>query len=111
MTDYTPTTALMREWHVRGDHTGNKSRAEYEAEFDRWLKQHDREVAASERRAAMLEVLDLLSARGGWGDYLGRDGSRQYGFALRPPISGATTGLFDWLREQADQIEASDSDD
>ena len=37
MTDYTPTTALMREWHARADHAGNKSRAEYEAEFDRWL--------------------------------------------------------------------------
>ena len=110
MSDYTLTTALMREWHVRADHAGNKSRSEYESEFDRWLEQHDREVAASERRAAMLEVLDLLSARGGWGDYLGRDGSQRYGFALRPPISGTTTGLFDWLREQADQIEASDSE-
>ena len=37
MSEYTPTTALMREWHVRADHAGNKSRAEYEAEFDRWL--------------------------------------------------------------------------
>ena len=46
MSEYTPTTALMREWHVRGDHAGNKSRAEYEAEFDRWLEAHDREVAA-----------------------------------------------------------------
>ena len=46
MSDYTPTTALMREWHVRADHAGNKSRSEYEAEFDRWLEQHDREVAA-----------------------------------------------------------------
>ena len=49
MSDYTPTTALMREWHVRGDHAGDKSRAEYEAEFDRWLEAHDREVAAVER--------------------------------------------------------------
>ena len=49
MTDYTPTTEEMREWHVRGDHAGNKSRSEYEAEFDRWLEQHDREVAAVER--------------------------------------------------------------
>ena len=71
MTDYTPTTALMREWHVRGDHAGDKSRAEYEAEFDRWLEAHDREVAVGERCAAMLEVLDLLSARGGWGCVLG----------------------------------------
>ena len=37
MTDFTPTTDLMREWYVLADHTGNKSRAEYEAEFDRWL--------------------------------------------------------------------------
>ena len=37
MSDYTPTTAEMREWHVRGDWSGNRSRKEYEAEFDRWL--------------------------------------------------------------------------
>ena len=45
MSEHVPTTALMREWHVRGDHAGDKSRSEYEAEFDRWLEQHDREVA------------------------------------------------------------------
>ena len=49
MTDYTPTTEEMREWHVRADHAGNKSRSEYEAEFDRWLEAHDREVPAVER--------------------------------------------------------------
>ncbi len=41
MSDYTLTTELMREWHVRADHAGSKSRSEYEAEFDRWLEQHD----------------------------------------------------------------------
>ena len=45
MSKYTLTTELMREWHVRADHAGNKSRAQYEAEFDRWLEAHDREVA------------------------------------------------------------------
>ena len=45
MSDYTPTTALMREWYVRGDHAGDKSRSVYEAEFDRWLA----EVRADER--------------------------------------------------------------
>ena len=34
---YTPSLGQMREWHVRADHTGNKSRAEYEAEFDRFI--------------------------------------------------------------------------
>ncbi len=93
----------LPESHVRVEEVITLTRSQLEA--------HDREVTASERRAAMLEVLDLLSARGGWGDYLGRDGSQRYGFALRPPISGAATGLFDWLREQADQIEAGDSND
>ena len=46
MSDYTPTTEEMREWHVRHDWCGSQSRAQYEAEFDRWLKAHDREVAA-----------------------------------------------------------------
>ena len=31
------TTEMMREWHVKADHAGNKSRDEYEAEIDRWL--------------------------------------------------------------------------
>ena len=34
---YTPSLEQMREWHVSADHTGNKSRAEYEAEFDRFI--------------------------------------------------------------------------
>jgi len=37
MSDYTPTTEQMREWHVRADHLGVYSRKQYEAQFDRWL--------------------------------------------------------------------------
>ena len=65
MTDYTPTTALMREWHARADHAGNKSRAEYEAEFDRWLEAHDREVA----------VGALRDHREGWAGWIEDHGS------------------------------------
>lgn len=46
MSDYTPTTDSMREYYVRHDWCGSQSRAQYEAEFDRWLEQHEREVAA-----------------------------------------------------------------
>ena len=50
MTDqYTPTTDLMRQWHVLADHSGNKSTEEYEAEFDRWLATVE---AAAEQRGA-----------------------------------------------------------
>ena len=52
MTDqqpHTPTTDLMRQWHVLADHSGNKSTEEYEAEFDRWLATVE---AAAEQRGA-----------------------------------------------------------
>ena len=50
MSDYTPTTGAMRERYVRHDWCGSQSRAQYEAEFDRWLEAHDREVAAKSLR-------------------------------------------------------------
>ena len=90
MSEYTPTTALMREWHVRGDHAGNKSRSEYEAEFDRWLEQHDREVAAK----ALHLAADRLPA-----------------FHDRNAPEWAITSTFKWLHERADRIEAGDFDD
>lgn len=47
--EHTPTTDLMRQWHVLADHSGNKSTEEYEAEFDRWLATVE---SAAEQRGA-----------------------------------------------------------
>lgn len=50
MTDYTPTTAEIADWYA---HKGDSTAAPYYAskltkrvnEFDRWLAEHDRQVA------------------------------------------------------------------
>lgn len=79
MSEYTLTTALMREWHVRSDHAGNKSRAEYEAEFDRWLNQV--------RADAIREVADAWAVR--------------EGVSWFTPFASSVN----WLNEYADKIE------
>ena len=49
MSNYTPTTKSVRDCYLYGqenaDGTFIKSQRGHEAEFDRWLEQHDREVA------------------------------------------------------------------
>ena len=49
MSDYTPTTEEMRERYVRHDWCGSQSRAQYEAEFDRWLEAYSEGTRADER--------------------------------------------------------------
>lgn len=56
----TPTTDLMRRWHVLADHSGNKSTEEYEAEFDRWLATVE---AAAERRGAIKALLEAAESK------------------------------------------------
>ena len=50
MNEYTPTTESIRDCYVfsreHPDGTFIASQREHEAEFDRWLEAHDREVAA-----------------------------------------------------------------
>lgn len=51
MDDYTPTDEQVRAAYVRGMRdTFVAAAADHEAEFDRWLAQHDREVAAKALR-------------------------------------------------------------
>lgn len=57
MTDNTPTTEEIKEaWNRRydGEHTSapRAEREKYDAEFDRWLANHDRLVAAATLRKA-----------------------------------------------------------
>lgn len=54
MTGYTPNTEEIKEaWNRRydGEHTSapRAEREKYDAEFDRWLAEHDREVKAQAR--------------------------------------------------------------
>jgi hypothetical protein len=55
-------------------------------------------------REAFLEV-DATCDRLGWGDYFGRDGSLEYGAALRPgPKDGSRIeGFRDWLNDRAER--------
>ena len=62
MSDYTPTTDELRDvWADRYDGENSwadsAEKAGYEAEFDRWLAQHDAEIvkATEERIIALLE--------------------------------------------------------
>ena len=66
MSDYTPTTEEVRADYVRdhthgydeyqGDRTLTAVQGDHEAEFDRWLAQHDAEV----RTAALNAAADAL---------------------------------------------------
>lgn len=61
MDDYTPTDEQVRAAYVRGMRdTFVAAAADHEAEFDRWLAQHDREVTAK----ALREAQSLLAADG-----------------------------------------------
>ena len=80
---HTPTTDLMRQWHVLADHSGNKSTEEYEAEFDRWLATV--EAAAEQRGAApLLKLLEeLVDPDDCWFDHHG--GCQAHGFISLEP--------------------------
>ena len=94
MSDYTPTTAQVRDfWASDGKfQPAAKSYGftESTAEFDRWLEAHDREVAAK----ALHLAADRLPA-----------------FHDRNAPEWAITSTFKWLHERADRIEAGDFDD
>jgi len=69
MTDYTPTTAEVRERFIDGFpmDTWAVARDECGRDFDRWLAQHDAEVAATALRDAadsVSEVSGVLSVLG-----------------------------------------------
>ena len=84
---YTPTTERILGWLREG-------MGEYadvmEGWFARWLKQHDREVAAK----ALHLAADRLPA-----------------FHDRNAPEWAITSTFKWLHERADRIETGDSDE
>ena len=63
MSDYTPTTEQVREaWSDRySSEWGFAYREEtemYDAEFDRWLAQHDAEVAEKEKQRIVAAIFD-----------------------------------------------------
>ena len=100
MTDqqYTPTTDLMRQWHVLADHSGNKSTEEYEAEFDRWLATV--EAAAEQRGAARVlrETADHIAAT----DHYMIDGDKY------TPCSSCKSIHYQYLDYRADLLEGDD---
>ena len=59
--EYTPTEADMRERYVRVDRTGKGSRAEYEAEFDRFIAKVKAEALLSDE--AVLRALNAEEPR------------------------------------------------
>jgi len=63
MTEHTPTTEDVRKRYTF--HASGIRHPEYAAEFDRWLEQHDREVACAER-SRLLEMHESLSKRLGY---------------------------------------------
>ena len=95
MTDFTPTTDEVRGLYTVIMFRENRpylrqSLDEHRADFDRWLEQHDREVAAK----ALHLAADRLPA-----------------FHDRNAPEWAITSTFKWLHERADRIEAGDFDD
>lgn len=60
MSEYTPTTDEMRWVYVRADRAA-LSREEYEAEFDRWLAEYERQMLERAERAeqALKRVREL----------------------------------------------------
>ena len=101
MTDqqYTPTTDLMRQWHVLADHSGNKSTEEYEAEFDRWLSTV--EAAAEQRGAARGKIEGLREAA-----TIIRDS--KFANSVKPPSKKVQVKEADWLDALADRLECDD---
>ena len=69
MTEYTPTTEVVRLQHTGGWHVESIPGRNALAEFDRWLAAHDAEVAANALRDAA-DVMDHRSLNT-WGDYYG----------------------------------------
>ena len=56
MTDYTPTTAEVREWY--DTFIEERSGESGLPEFDRWLATHDAEVRADEREKAAQRLVE-----------------------------------------------------
>lgn len=91
---YTPTTEEVRA--RIGSGWGAPYRDELRRDFDRWLAQHDREVAAGELKEAAKELapfedLDTTIVVGGEGDE-----------------GWVTVLVSDWLTIRADRIERSE---
>ena len=83
MSEYTPTTRWVREWYADSvDHLGG------EQEFDRWLAEHDREVAAKALRDAAGDI------------YLPSEGPAMY-----VDIAYAERLASLYLKERAERIE------
>ena len=101
MSRYTPNTDKVLEAYTAHGHLIDDERYRarglsilqdeiYREEFDRWLEQHDREVAAK----ALHLAADRLPA-----------------FHDRNAPEWAITSTFKWLHERADRIESGDSDE
>ena len=65
MDDYTPTVEQVRAAYVRGMRdTFVAAAADHEAEFDRWLAQHDREDLPEDWRDESDVIVDSILASG-----------------------------------------------
>lgn len=93
MSDYTPTTDNVRFGFVTAP-MAHEPREYAEAEFDRWLAKHDREVAARALEdAAGAFDLDVASAR-----FIASDGVPSVGINTNDEARKLVT---DWLRARA----------
>lgn len=104
---YVPPTTFVRMAYALAAKDADTSRIEARREFNRWLAERDREVAAR----ALREAADALRGeRVRWGDY----GGGFYGAHIikiidpksKPYPTSQSTGLLDWLNLRADRIES-----
>lgn len=103
MSDYTPETGDVRDFYTFGmagwDHTLHYDPEAY-AEFDRWLAQHDREVAAQALRDAASSTLPFSQVISG-----STDPSH---IPLVQTLPVFNYNQVTWLRAEADRIEAGE---